>query len=249
MKSFLFLDLDGTIFQSQKKCGGSQDLAAAAFLNDGSAHSFTTPKQRRLLEIVRRDLTIIPTTARNYESFRRVSIEFSGFSILNHGGVIFSPQGINNSWHTKMVTELESAIQLLHGLRKSIEDYASRYATGIYARIISDFGQEFYLLIKDKEQSSSSLLDIEINVISAWLAAHESNFYVHVNDNNLAILPRKLNKRVAVEYLIADLIDQHGEILSFGMGDSYTDAGFLSICDFALVPSGSQLATRILELA
>ena len=38
-----------------------------------------------------------------------------------------------------------------------------------------------------------------------------------------------------------------GPRLVIGAGDSFTDAPFLGLCDFALLPQQSQLLTRLLE--
>jgi len=50
-----------------------------------------------------------------------------------------------------------------------------------------------------------------------------------------------LDKRHAVEHLTERLRREHGEIVTFGMGDSLSDLGFMSTCDYALVPKASQI--------
>jgi predicted mannosyl-3-phosphoglycerate phosphatase (HAD superfamily) len=70
-------------------------------------------------------------------------------------------------------------------------------------------------------------------------------YFLHANDNNLSLLPRFLGKEKAVEHVL----DQHlaGEPrLTLGMGDSLTDAPFLNLCDYAILPCDSQLARHTL---
>ena len=43
-------------------------------------------------------------------------------------------------------------------------------------------------------------------------------------------------------YLRAELEAEHGPIVSFGMGDSRSDARFMAACDYAIIPNGTQLA-------
>jgi predicted mannosyl-3-phosphoglycerate phosphatase (HAD superfamily) len=39
---------------------------------------------------------------------------------------------------------------------------------------------------------------------------------------------------------------QHAELLTFAAGgDSYTDAPFMALCDYAIVPRGTQLYGRL----
>ena len=68
------------------------------------------------------------------------------------------------------------------------------------------------------------------------------DFYLHRNSNNLAVLPKTLNKARAVHHLRQQLQAEHGEIMTLGMGDSQSDARFMAACDYAIVPSGTQLA-------
>ncbi len=92
---------------------------------------------------------------------------------------------------------------------------------------------------------------IEREAVLPWLAAINagagSDFCVHRNANNLAILPKTLNKARAVAYVRQILEAEHGEIITFGMGDSTSDARFMASCDYAIIPKGSQLAAHTVE--
>ena len=56
------------------------------------------------------------------------------------------------------------------------------------------------------------------------------------------MLAKTLNKARAVNYLHDRLEAEDGDILTLGMGDSQSDARFMAACDYAIVPSGTQLA-------
>ena len=75
-------------------------------------------------------------------------------------------------------------------------------------------------------------------------------YNVFYNDNNLAVVPRGLDKRHAVTYVLDELRRTKEEpFIAFGMGDSLSDVPYLSGLDFALVPGGSQIMTSLWETA
>jgi len=83
-----------------------------------------------------------------------------------------------------------------------------------------------------------TLLD---SIIKAHPHILNGSLYWHLNGNNLAVLPKIINKESAVSYLINGYKQQHLELLTFGAGDSKTDAPFMALCDYALIPKNTQL--------
>src|SRR5689334_914937 len=92
MQTFVFLDLDDTILQTRPKCPAGEPIHPAAHGRDGQPLSFITDRQRALLDLFAA-ATVIPTTARNHDAFRRVRLLFTGHAILDFGGVILRPDG------------------------------------------------------------------------------------------------------------------------------------------------------------
>jgi hydroxymethylpyrimidine pyrophosphatase-like HAD family hydrolase len=243
LKKFLFVDLDDTLFQSSGKCGPDEELHPAAFLKDGTACSYTTARQRAFLTMAQREMTLIPATARNRDAFTRVGMSFTDYVIIDYGGVVLAPNGEPDEfWLAKMRAAMQAALPGLEQIRDLIDAYAERSGLGGKARIIEDFGVPFYVVRKDPEKRSEPLEQIERDVVAPWCEGEGKDFFIHRNGNNLAILPNALNKAHAVEYVRARLAEEHGEIVTFGMGDSKSDARFMSACDYAIVPNGTQLA-------
>ena len=56
-----------------------------------------------------------------------------------------------------------------------------------------------------------------------------------------------VDKAHAVAHITARLKAEHGEIVTFGMGDSRSDARFMADCDYAIVPRRTQLAKLTVE--
>jgi len=247
-QKFLFADLDDTLFQSIEKCGGRDGLLPAAFLKDGSPISYTTEGQRAFIAFAQDGMTMIPTTARNVDAYQRVDLPFDSWAVLDYGGIVLQPGGaIDQDWLERMRDAMHAAMPGLQELAGLIDAWAVRTGFKGRARMIEDFGTPFYLVIKDPDKVASTLEPIEREVVAPWIAEGGRDYFIHRNGNNLAILPNALNKSHAVAYVTARLRAEHGDILTFGMGDSRSDARFMAACDYAIVPRRTQLAGLALE--
>lgn len=242
-QKFLFADLDDTLFQSLEKCEDRDTLEPAAFLKDGSAISFTTAAQRAFIAFAQDGMTMIPATARNLNAFQRVGLSFASYAVLDYGGIVLNPDGsVDQPWLARMQDAMQAALPGLQELAGLIDAWAERSGFGGRARLIEDFATPFYLVVKDPDKVAARLEPIEREVVQPWLDAGGRDYFIHRNGNNLAILPSALNKSHAVAYVTERLRQEHGEILTFGIGDSRSDARFMAACDYAIVPSRTQLA-------
>lgn len=240
---FLFADLDDTLFQSLEKCGGRDGLRPAAFLKDGSPISYTTEGQRAFIAFAQDGMTMIPATARNLNAFKRVDLPFASWAVLDYGGIVLRPDGsVDEAWLGRMRGAMQAALPGLQELAGLIDAWAERTGFGGRARLIEDCDTPFYLVVKDPEKIAERLEPIEREVVAPWIADGGRAYFIHRNGNNLAILPNALNKSHAVAYVTEQLRAEHGDILTFGIGDSKSDARFMAACDYALIPRGTQLA-------
>lgn len=247
-QKFLFADLDDTLFQSLEKCGAREGLLPAAFLKDGSPISYTTEGQRAFISFAQDGMTMIPTTARNLDAFRRVDLPFASWAVLDYGGIVLQPGGaIDQEWLEHMRGAMQAALPGLRELAGLIDAWAECTGFKGRARLIEDFGTPFYLVVKDPDKVAATLAPIERDVVAPWIAEGARDYFIHRNGNNLAILPNALNKAHAVAHVSARLRAEHGDILTFGMGDSRSDARFMAACDYAIVPRSTQLAGLALE--
>lgn len=245
MKKFLFVDLDDTLFQTPKKCLSETDLQAVAYLKNGAPCSFSTPRQRAFFDFAQDGMTLIPATARNADAFRRVDLPFSSYTVLDYGGIVLQPGGaLDTEWLAQMQADMQRALPGLQDAMRVIDDFQITLGRPSRARLIEDFATPFYIVIKDHEAVAERLAEIERAVLLPWIAGPGpgTDFFIHRNGNNLAVLPKTLNKARAVAHLRAKLEAEHGTILTFGMGDSASDARFMAACDYAIVPNGTQLA-------
>ena len=240
---FLFADLDDTLFQSLEKCGACDALEPAAFLKDGSPISYSTAAQRAFFAFAQDGMTVIPATARNLNAYQRVGLSFASYAVLDYGGIVLNPDGsVDQPWLARMQDAMHAALPGLQELAALIDAWAGRTGFGGRARLIEDFATPFYLVVKDPDKIAARLEPIEREVVQPWLDAGRRDYFIHRNGNNLAILPNALNKSHAVAYVTERLRQEHGEIITFGIGDSRSDARFMAACDYAIVPSRTQLA-------
>lgn len=251
MKKFLFLDLDDTVFQTRRKCPPDGLFSPVAYYADGEICSWMTRKQVSLFEWLHQEMSIIPTTARDEAAFARVTLPFSSYAILNHGGTILLPNHDPDPvWHTQIVTHYTQknySEKLIH-LGEQINQFVAEKKFGGRVRFVYTQNVLIYLVLKDPDWKKGHLEIVKEFFLEHWLKTPEGHdFYIHLNENNLAVLPQDLNKSFAVRYLLDTLRNHYGEILTFGMGDSYTDAPFVTQCDYAIIPPHTQLSYRLME--
>lgn len=244
MRRFIFVDLDDTLFQSRRKCPAEQALEPAAWLADGSAHSFMTARQAAFLKLLDAEgATLIPTTARNRDAFARVSLAFHSWRILDYGGIILDAEDQPDAdWLARTAAGADACIDDLRALLSDAQGLIERAGLAVRARIIEDLGIPLYLVAKYRDCAQADLARLQRELIAPWVAASGGAHRLHRNDNNLAVIPRHLGKELAVRHLIDRLRRQWGEILTLGVGDSLIDAAFMAECDYAILPRASQLA-------
>jgi hydroxymethylpyrimidine pyrophosphatase-like HAD family hydrolase len=244
MRVHVFLDLDGTLFQTRPKCPPGVDLTSAALRRDGTPLSFMTPRQRRLLELLHSADRVIPTTARNLDAFRRVHLPFTSLAILNFGGVILLPDGSPDEEWTSLIRPQTFAIAPELKCRyDALLAFIERHNLGVNIRLISDLDMPLYLVMKHPDGNLDALSRIRHEALTDL---DRERFGLHDNDNNLSIVPRFLGKERAVEYVIRRHLGDE-PALTIGVGDSFSDAAFLGVCDYALLPRCSQLGEFLVE--
>ena len=254
MQSYIFLDLDDTLFQTLRKCGTDANaddpkLAARAYLPDGSPNSFATDKQQWLWEWLERGFKIVPVTGRDGLAFERVVLPFQEEVVLNHGAVILNKQReIDSVWMSGMLNRLPAYHNKLIELWALVEDYCTQHS-GFNARLVVDFNITWYGVIKHADRTEKTLQQVLFAVIKEHPYILEGSLYWHLNGNNLAVLPKILNKESAVSFLLKKYHQQYPEILTFAAGDSHSDAAFLALCDYAIVPKHTQLGKRLMDSA
>ena len=236
IKILLFADLDDTLFTSARKAPPGATHLPAAYLRDGSPISYASPAQQTLLAHWQAHARIIPTTARNHDAYRRVALPFADHAIINHGGIILSPDGTpDRDWLARSRDLAATSSDTLAALAARVADPT------LNTRLISDHDIPFYLLVKSPGGDLAALARAAAR-LRPYLGEH---CRLLQNGNNLAVLPAWLDKAHAVARLQQHYRARYGAILSIGMGDSTGDLPFMRHCDYLLTPAGSQIAQQL----
>ena len=102
-----------------------------------------------------------------------------------------------------------------------------------------------YVAIKHRHKDHDALLQFAAQLPSVLNEAADlgDEFYIHVNANNLAILPHVVNKHHAMRFLLDYHLDKNRPC--FGFGDSLADLPFLQLLDWYGTPNRGQLHDAI----
>ena len=110
--------------------------------------------------------------------------------------------------------------------------------------VVEELDTSFYVVTKHNNETDQALADLLCEMKKRDLI---SDLYVHLNGNNLALMPLGLNKRFAVQEIIKRDKAVNGERPIIGFGDSISDLGFMSECHFWGTPGNSQITRTIME--
>jgi hydroxymethylpyrimidine pyrophosphatase-like HAD family hydrolase len=245
MRPLILVDLDDTLFQSRRKCPidvAPDDLSALGFARDGAPLGFATPRQIAFLSWLSETSLLVPITGRGREALSRVRIPFST-AICAHGGVILNGQGEPDmDWSQRIASEATPYAATLAELMREAIALATSQSSGTRARLVTEGSADLYLLLKHEQGDVASL-----GALVDLLAPHVApDWTIHRNGNNAALMPPFLSKAKAVRALLPRLREQYPQAPAIGIGDSLTDAPFMGLCDYAMMPVGSQLGTAAL---
>lgn len=246
MRAIALVDLDDTLFQTRGKCPPDvppEALAPMGYARDGAPLSYSTPRQLSFLAWLSESALLVPVTARSRDALDRVNIAWTR-AICAHGGLILDSEGrADAGWKSRVAAESGAHAEALAELGRRVATEARGAALRI--RILEEEGLPLYLLVKHDRGDAAALAAVIERVVPevppAWT--------VHRNGNNAAFLPPFVGKQHAVAYLMPELRREYPHAPIIGIGDSLTDAPFMALCDYAMMPTRSQLAAAALPRA
>lgn len=242
-----FTDLDDTLFSTERKHIPGAALNPEAFLASGQPISYSCGVQRALRAWMSGpDCELIAVTARGTDAFKRTSIPVSSYAVCANGAVILTANGTPDlDWQHRMNTALEPHRRAMLDFRAELAKWA--LPLGLRTWLVEEPGLgPVYAVIKSPHEKVDLLAERAELLLRAPPEWAET---IHHNDANLAVIPRGVSKRRAVEFLWHDrLRGEASAELSIGVGDSRSDWSFMSVCDFAVMPAKSQIS-KILSLA
>ena len=246
IRAIALVDLDDTLFQTLRKCPPDvphDRLTPLGFAKDGSPLSYATPRQMRLIAWLAETTHMVPVTARSLDALRRAQIPFRA-AICAHGGVVLGDDGeIDAGWEATISGQAARHADELARLAQAISDTAVARGVAINARVLAEGGMPLYTLAKHADADADALFA----VVDAAVPALPMGWTDHRNGNNVALMPPYLGKQHAVAHVLPALRARFPDAPVIGIGDSLTDAGFMRLCDFAMMPPGSQLGSMMFD--
>jgi len=247
VRALVLLDLDDTLFQTRRKCPPdvpADALRALGFGRDGAPLGFATPRQRTFLSWLGEAALIVPVTGRGRDALGRVRLDFRA-AICAHGGVLLNEDGEPDSdWARQIAREAAPHRAGIAALMQAAGEIAERERVPLRARVLAERGTELYVLLKHPDGDAAAL-DKVVDRIAPLVP---SGWTLHRNGNNAALLPPFLGKALAVQALLPRLRERYPDAPVIGVGDSLSDAPFMALCDYAMMPAGSQLSAATIEL-
>jgi len=246
IRAIALVDLDDTLFQTLRKC--PQDVAVErliplGFARDGSPLSYATPRQMSFLNWLADTTHLIPVTARSLDALRRARIPFRA-AVCAHGGVILGEDGeVDGAWEEALSHRAKDYAAPLVAMAEAIAETAAARGVPINARVLTEGALPLYVLAKHADADAEALND----VVDAAVPCLPEGWTNHRNGNNVALMPPYLGKAHAVAHILPGLRARFPDAPVIGIGDSRTDAPFMALCDFAMLPTRTQLAEKLFD--
>ena len=253
LKPYALMDLDDTLFQTQRKIDAwklpttePEKLVCATINKQGEPLSFMSQRQAAFFNWLLSSTELIVVTARDRSEIQRVKLPFNSWQVLTHGAVILNSDGeLLSSWQQHMYDALMPLQDTLNHLTEWVKGYSQQndnthndLKLTPHKDTFIDSELTIYLAIKHRQKDHQSLAELA-KKLPTLIPNFDAHFYVHVNANNLAILPHAVHKRHAVQFLLEQHLDHQRP--SFGFGDSLADLPFLQLLDWYGMPNHGQL--------
>lgn len=241
-------DLDDTLFQTLRKMEplpDDKEYRSGALDRSLKPRSFMTEEQGMFTDWLLANSELIPVTARGTEEISRVTIPFKSWAITTHGAVILRPDKTPDpEWKSKIIHALSAYTQAIYDLQTLCTQLLADRGVNGWARINFEYDEQpIYLVMKHRDSTKiQEIYDVADEVATKF---DLSGFYVHRNSNNIAWLPKCIEKGIATEYLLSILREKDGVRPVIGLGDSVSDYKFLQHCSWWGVPKKSQFASHI----
>lgn len=240
-------DLDNTVCQTLKR-NPSGDVAVSAG-RSGAPVSFMTRGQAALVSgLAGMASVVVLATARNFDALCRFDpvIPFGtkvGYAVCSMGRTVLRNVGDGRSrwervpeWDDRMskVSPLEEAfLGVLDTVDQGLSGHGRSdvsWSTGI---VRCQDGRPAYV--------KASFTGDGADRAAGMLRSRESavpGFRVGGYGREAVFIPAGWGKKEAVSFVLSELLPAD---FVLGMGDSGDDAGFLSLCDYCMIPNGTEL--------
>jgi HAD superfamily hydrolase (TIGR01484 family) len=233
----LFTDLDDTLFQLQRH--HSAGIYPATHTPTQQHVSYQTVSQRALFELFyqQSNVKIIPVTARGLRQYHNTFLSHLPLiqtAVLYFGGLIWEKNQPDPDWQHYVYSSFRQLSQSIATLKADIEFFLQ--AEQLNFSLNNTDG--YYLTVRaDNHVSSENRIALfkEISTLCS------TEYLQHHQRRNLVLLPKFIDKRYAVKFLL----EKQNATLTLAMGDSLSDLSFMQLCNIRMIPQYSQIETLL----
>lgn len=237
------VDIDDNLGHSVGKCNPADGpFTLMSVDREGRDGSYMTTKQVAVFEHLRSTGNIAACTGRDRAGLLRMRIPLDGWAIVSFGGAIVQPDGsFEPRWRAHIEAESARVQAIIGELLAFAEGSCAHHGWDIRCEIIGENfreGELTPLLVQLKQRKGATAADMDAlqRLVSPLVP---EGWRVHRNTNTLALLPPFLRKGLALQFFLRELAPPHS--FTVGMGDSTDDAGYMALCDYAMMPVRSQI--------
>jgi len=248
----ILTDLDDTLFQTLRKIDPEIDrdqLTPASWLDGGAVSGYMTPLQSMFHGWLAQG-ELVPVTARNRLVMERTFLKGCGRAVCSHGGLVLDEEGKADRGWTEHLSSLDAASPMsvaeAYGrVRSVLDDHGDLFRHWT----ITEEGLDLYVTVKQNRDVDGDPVAMLHEVCEGAAALLPAEWKLHRNGNNAAFMPPWLGKRQAVEHVLKEIRSVSPMRPVIGFGDSTSDLPFMSLCDYMMTPSRSQVATILATAA
>ncbi|KIR03943.1 hypothetical protein P261_02758 [Lachnospiraceae bacterium TWA4] len=210
-------DLDNTLIYSYKHDLGSNKRSVELY--EGREISFITEKTFNLLQQVKKQMLIIPTTTRTVQQYKRIHLGIGEFNyaLVCNGGILLINGIKDEQWYNKSLELIKSSRS---DLLKSICLLETEKRRILDVRFID----ELFVFTKCKEP------DDVVSLLKSRLEGQTVDIFN--NGEKIYVVPKNLSKGLAVQRL-KNLLKPDYIIAA---GDSEFDKSMVDVADFGMMP-------------
>jgi hydroxymethylpyrimidine pyrophosphatase-like HAD family hydrolase len=232
----IFVDLDNTLFQSKRK--DPLAIHPASTVENPFKGSFMNDAQKVFFDLMMSHpkSCVIPVTARDRNQYRRTFISRDSrvqLASLYFGAEILFQDQVDINWKN----HIESRLLLLSTPVGEFQEFIKSIIKNDNLETKNIGGYYIVVKHKSKEDYQNALQDCYLMLTSCL----PSDYRLFFNDNNISIVPKCLDKKNAVQYII----QKNNPILTIGVGDSNSDWDFMDTCHYKIIPQKSQINQTI----
>ncbi|WP_086487430.1 HAD hydrolase family protein [Thioflexithrix psekupsensis] len=233
----LFTDLDDTLFQLQRH--RSAGIYPATHTPTQQHISYQTVSQQLLFELFyqQNHVTIIPVTARSLRQYHNTFLSHLpriNIAVLYFGGLIWEENQPNPDWQHHVYHSFQQLSQSIQQLSSEIKQFLHVHQL----KFTLNNTDGYYLTVRADAKTPAS---DQAALFQEMIGLSSGEYIHHYQRRNLVLLPKFIDKRYAVKFLL----EKQGANLHLAMGDSLNDLSFMQLCDVRLIPKNTQIDTLL----